>query len=80
MLETLPFMDVVKESLRGRRRMRGKGLGIHEPRHSGWTFVFFIAMTVVAFALVRREMAVRATSRGFPPYAGRVPVLLGRRT
>ena len=55
MLETLPFMDVVKRVFAGGGECAEKGwefLGLAIP---GWTFVFFIAMTIVAFALIRRE-------------------------
>ena len=43
------------EGLHRQRRMRGEGLGVPRPRDPGWTLVFFIAMIVAAFALIRRE-------------------------
>ena len=56
MLDTLPFTDVIMKVLAGQRRMRGEGLGVPRPRRSpAWTFVFFIAMIVAAFALIRRD-------------------------
>ena len=55
MFETLPFLDVLKKVFAGSGECAEKGwefLGLAIP---GWTFVFFIAMTVVAFALIKRE-------------------------
>jgi len=55
MLETLPFMDVLKKVFAGSGECAAAGwefMGLAIP---GWTFVFFIAMTIVAFALIRRE-------------------------
>ena len=55
MFETLPFLDVLKKVFAGSGECAEKGwefLGLAIP---GWTLVFFIAMTVVAFALVKRE-------------------------
>jgi protein dithiol:quinone oxidoreductase len=55
MLETLPFMDVLKKVFAGSGECAAAGwefMGLAIP---GWTFVFFIAMTIVAFALARRE-------------------------
>ncbi len=34
MMESLPFLDVLEEGLRGQRRMCGNGLGIPGARHS----------------------------------------------
>ena len=55
MMESLPFLDVLKKVYAGSGECAEKGwefLGLAIP---GWTFVFFIAMTIVAFALIRRE-------------------------
>jgi disulfide bond formation protein DsbB len=55
MMESLPFLDVLKKVYAGSGECVEKGwefLGLAIP---GWTFVFFIAMTVVAFALIKRE-------------------------
>jgi len=55
MMESLPLLDVLKKVYAGSGECAEKGwefLGLAIP---GWTFVFFIAMTVVAFALIRRE-------------------------
>jgi len=55
MMETLPFVDVLKKVFAGSGECAEKGwefLGLAIP---GWTLVFFIAMTITAFALIRRE-------------------------
>jgi len=55
MMESLPLLDVLKKVYAGSGECAEKGwefLGLAIP---GWTFVFFIAMTIVAFALIRRE-------------------------
>jgi len=55
MMESLPLLDVLKKVYAGSGECAEKGwefLGLAIP---GWTFVFFIAMTVVAFALVKRD-------------------------
>ena len=55
MLESMPFLDVLKKVYAGSGECAEKGwefLGLAIP---GWTFVFFIAMTVVAFALTKRD-------------------------
>ncbi len=55
MMDTMPFMDVLKKVFAGSGECAEKGwelLGLAIP---GWTLVFFIAMTITAFALIRRE-------------------------
>ena len=55
MMETLPFMDVLKKVFAGSGECAEAGwdfLGLAIP---GWTFVFFIAITIVAFALIKRD-------------------------
>jgi protein dithiol:quinone oxidoreductase len=55
MMESLPFVDVLKKVYAGSGECAEKGwefLGLAIP---GWTFVFFIAVTIVAFALIRRD-------------------------
>ena len=55
MMETMPFFDVLKKVFAGSGECAEKGwefLGLAIP---GWTLVFFIAMTIVAFALIRRD-------------------------
>jgi disulfide bond formation protein DsbB len=55
MMDTMPFVDVLKKVFAGSGECAEKGwelLGLAIP---GWTLVFFIAMTITAFALIRRE-------------------------
>ena len=55
MMESLPLLDVLKKVYAGSGECAEKGwefLGLAIP---GWTFVFFIAVTIYAFALIRRE-------------------------
>ena len=55
MLETLPLTDVISRVLKGSGECAEQGwlfLGLAIP---AWTFVFFIALIAVAFALVRRD-------------------------
>jgi disulfide bond formation protein DsbB len=55
MLETLPFLDVLKKVFAGSGECAEKGwelLGLAIP---GWTLVFFVAVTITAFALIRRD-------------------------
>ena len=55
MIDTMPFLDVLKKVFAGSGECAEKGwelLGLAIP---GWTFVFFIAMTIVAFALIKRD-------------------------
>ena len=55
MLETLPLTDVIGRVLKGSGECAEQGwlfMGLAIP---AWTFVFFIAMIVCAFALIRRD-------------------------
>jgi disulfide bond formation protein DsbB len=55
MMESMPFLDVLKKVFAGSGECAEKGwefVGLAIP---GWTLVFFIAMIVVAFALIRRD-------------------------
>ena len=55
MMESMPFLDVLKKVYAGSGECAEKGwelLGLAIP---GWTFVFFIAVTIYAFALIKRE-------------------------
>jgi protein dithiol:quinone oxidoreductase len=55
MLETLPLTDVIGRVLKGSGECAEQGwlfMGLAIP---AWTFVFFIAMVVCAFALIRRD-------------------------
>jgi disulfide bond formation protein DsbB len=55
MLETLPFTDVFKKVLQGSGECAEKGWEFLHLSIAGWTLVFFIAMTVTAFAVIRRD-------------------------
>ncbi|MEO8346288.1 MAG: disulfide bond formation protein B [Betaproteobacteria bacterium] len=55
MMESFPFLEVLKKVFAGSGECAEKGwefLGLAIP---GWTLVFFIAVTIVAFALIRRD-------------------------
>jgi disulfide bond formation protein DsbB len=55
MLDTLPLTDVISRVLKGSGECAEQGwlfMGLAIP---SWTFVFFVAMIVVAFALVNRD-------------------------
>jgi disulfide bond formation protein DsbB len=55
MMDTMPFFDVLSKIFAGSGECAEKGwelLGLAIP---GWTLVFFIAITVYAFVLVRRD-------------------------
>jgi disulfide bond formation protein DsbB len=55
MMETMPFADVLDKVFAGSGECAEKGwelLGLAIP---GWTLVFFIVVTIYAFALVRRD-------------------------
>jgi len=55
MLETLPFMDVITKVLAGSGECAEKAWELFGLSIAGWTFTFFVAMIVAAFALARRE-------------------------
>jgi disulfide bond formation protein DsbB len=55
MMETLPFTDVVKKVFQGSGECAEKGWEFLHLSIAGWTLVFFIAMIVVAFAVIRRD-------------------------
>jgi disulfide bond formation protein DsbB len=55
MLDTLPITDVIMKTLGGSGECAEKGWVFLGLSIAGWTFVFFIAMIVAAFALVRRD-------------------------
>jgi protein dithiol:quinone oxidoreductase len=55
MLETLPFLEVIKRVLQGSGECAEQGwlfMGLAIP---SWTFIFFIAMIAAAFAAVSRD-------------------------
>jgi len=55
MLETLPFTDVLKKVLQGSGECAEKGWEFLHLSIAGWTLIFFIAMIVAAFAVIRRD-------------------------
>jgi disulfide bond formation protein DsbB len=55
MLDTLPLADVIMRTLTGSGECAEKGWVLLGLSIAGWTLVFFIAMIVAAFALVRRD-------------------------
>jgi disulfide bond formation protein DsbB len=55
MLETLPFTDVLRNVLEGSGECAEKGWEFLHLSIAGWTLVFFVAMIVASFALIRRE-------------------------
>jgi disulfide bond formation protein DsbB len=55
MLESFPLVDVIKRVLAGSGECAEKAWVFVDLSIAGWTFVFFIAMIVGAFALARRE-------------------------
>ncbi|HXX84700.1 MAG TPA: disulfide bond formation protein B [Casimicrobiaceae bacterium] len=55
MMETLPLTDVVKKVFQGSGECAEKGWEFLHLSIAGWTLVFFIAMIVAAFAVIRRD-------------------------
>ena len=55
MLETLPFTDVLKKVLQGSGECAEKGWEFLHLSIAGWTLVFFVAMIIAAFAVIRRD-------------------------
>jgi disulfide bond formation protein DsbB len=55
MLETLPLTDVLKKVFEGSGECAEKGWEFLHLSIAGWTFVFFVAMIIVAFAVIRRD-------------------------
>ena len=55
MLDTLPFTDVFRKVLEGSGECAEKGWEFLHLSIAGWTLVFFVAMIVASFALIRRE-------------------------
>ena len=55
MMDTLPFMDVITRVLQGSGECAEKAWVFLGLSIAGWTFVFFVAMIVAAFALIRRD-------------------------
>ena len=55
MLETLPFTAVLRNVLEGSGECAEKGWEFLHLSIAGWTLVFFVAMIVASFALIRRD-------------------------
>ncbi len=55
MLENLPFIDVLKKVFEGSGECAEKAWEFLNLSIAGWTLVFFIAMIVTAFAVIRRD-------------------------
>lgn len=55
MMETLPLTDVVKKVFQGSGECAEKGWEFLHLSIAGWALVFFIALIVVAFAVIRRD-------------------------
>jgi disulfide bond formation protein DsbB len=55
MLDTLPFIDVVKKVFEGSGECAEKGWEFLHLSIAGWTLTFFATLIVVAFAVVRRD-------------------------
>ena len=55
MMESMPYLDVVKKVFAGSGQCAEKGWEFLGLAIAGWTLVFFVAMIIAAFALIRRE-------------------------
>jgi disulfide bond formation protein DsbB len=55
MLENLPFTDVLKKVFEGSGECAEKGWEFLHLSIAGWSLVFFVAMIVTAFAVIRRD-------------------------
>ncbi len=55
MLETLPFTDVVRRVFAGSGECAEKGWEFLHLSIAGWALVFFVAMIITAFAVLRRD-------------------------
>jgi disulfide bond formation protein DsbB len=55
MLENLPFTDVLKKVFEGSGECAEKSWEFLHLSIAGWTLVFFVAMIVTAFAVIRRD-------------------------
>ena len=55
MLETLPFTDALQKVFEGSGECAEKGWEFVHLSIAGWTLVFFVAMIVATFALIRRD-------------------------
>jgi len=55
MLDTLPFTETLKKVLEGSGDCAEKSWELLHLSIAGWTLVFFVAMVVASFALIRRD-------------------------
>jgi disulfide bond formation protein DsbB len=55
MMETLPYADVLRKVFEGSGECAEKGWEFLHLSIAGWTLVFFVAMIVASFALIRRD-------------------------
>jgi disulfide bond formation protein DsbB len=55
MLENLPFTDVLQKVFEGSGECAEKGWEFLHLSIAGWSLVFFVAMIVTAFAVIRRD-------------------------
>ncbi|MEO8849876.1 MAG: disulfide bond formation protein B [Casimicrobiaceae bacterium] len=55
MLDSLPLTDVIMKTLAGSGECAEKGWVFLDLSIAGWSLVFFVAMIVAAFALIRRD-------------------------
>lgn len=55
MLDTLPFVDVITKTLAGSGECAEKGWVFLDLSIAGWSLVFFVAMIVAVFAVIRRD-------------------------
>ena len=55
MVDTMPFLQVLEKVFAGSGECAEKGWELIGLAIPGWTLVFFIAITVYAFALIRRD-------------------------
>jgi disulfide bond formation protein DsbB len=55
MMDTMPFIDVILRTLQGSGECADTGWVLLDLSIAGWSLVFFIAMIVAAFAVIRRD-------------------------
>ena len=55
MIDTLPFVDVIRRVLEGSGECAEKGWVFLGLSIAGWTLAFFVAIAVAGFALVKRD-------------------------
>ena len=55
MMETMPYLDVLKKVFAGSGECAEKGWEFLGLAIAGWSLVFFVAMIITTLALIRRE-------------------------